>query len=174
MAQLLPRRVFVTVGSTRFDALVHAVLTPQVIDVLKAKKFQELVVQCGESDLSGKMKPLEDGEVRKGEVHGIMLEMYKFKPSLEEEYDRASLIIGHGGSGTILSALNRRKPMLVVPNPTLADDHQQELANIIAKNKQNVAQQEQQQQRAPQQPTDAPAGQRFASIMDETMGFAPR
>lgn len=207
MAQILPRRVFVTVGSTRFDALVHAVLSPQVIEVLTKKLFGELVIQCGESDLSGlegsgMMAGLEDEEMRTGELHGIKYVLYKFKPSLEEEYDRASLIIGHGGSGTILSALSRRKPLLVVPNPTLAENHQQEVADMIAKNKQNVAvcqvkdlskvlqhlqdprealqrqqmlqqQQRQQQQQQGSQST-GPPGQRFASIMDETMGFTPR
>ena len=140
--------------------------------------------------------------MRTGELHGIKYVLYKFKPSLEEEYDRASLIIGHGGSGTILSALSRRKPLLVVPNPTLAENHQQEVADMIAKNKQNVAvcqvkdlskvlqhlqdprealqrqqmlqqQQRQQQQQQGSQST-GPPGQRFASIMDETMGFTPR
>jgi Glycosyltransferase family 28 C-terminal domain len=101
MSQILPRRVFVTVGSTRFDALVQAVLTPQVIEMLKSKMFSELVIQCGESELGGiaggSLKPLGEGETRKAEVLGLQVELFKFKPSLEEDYDRASLIIGHGG-----------------------------------------------------------------------------
>lgn len=36
------------------------------------------------------------------------------------------------GSGTILDVLRLQKPLIVVPNPTLLDDHQQELASALA------------------------------------------
>ena len=36
------------------------------------------------------------------------------------------------GSGTILDVLRRRKPLLVIPNPTLLDNHQAELSDSLA------------------------------------------
>ena len=35
------------------------------------------------------------------------------------------------GSGTILDVLRMPKPMIVVPNPTLLDNHQEELAATL-------------------------------------------
>jgi UDP-N-acetylglucosamine transferase subunit ALG13 len=35
------------------------------------------------------------------------------------------------GSGTILDVLRMPKPMIVVPNPTLLDNHQEELASTL-------------------------------------------
>ena len=36
------------------------------------------------------------------------------------------------GSGTILDVLRLHKPLIVVPNPTLLDNHQEELADALA------------------------------------------
>ena len=44
---MAPRRVFVTVGTTRFDALVEAVLAPEVLDSLEALGYGALTVQYG-------------------------------------------------------------------------------------------------------------------------------
>jgi beta-1,4-N-acetylglucosaminyltransferase len=38
------------------------------------------------------------------------------------------LVLTASGSGTILDVLRIGKPLIVVPNPTLLDDHQTELA----------------------------------------------
>jgi beta-1,4-N-acetylglucosaminyltransferase len=35
------------------------------------------------------------------------------------------------GTGTILAAMRLGVPLIVVPNPDLADDHQQELAQVL-------------------------------------------
>ncbi|KAI2821668.1 hypothetical protein CBS147343_1916 [Aspergillus niger] len=41
------------------------------------------------------------------------------------------LIISHAGSGSILGALRLGVPLVVVPNPTLKDNHQEELAREL-------------------------------------------
>jgi beta-1,4-N-acetylglucosaminyltransferase len=82
------------------------------------------------------------------EKDGISIEIWKFKPSLQEEYERADLVISHAGmphsisvylrwgrytgSGTILDVLRLGKPMIVIPNMTLLDNHQEELASMLA------------------------------------------
>ena len=47
--------VFVTVGSTRFDALVQRVLSEPVLDVLRAKGYRTLDVQCGDSEFDASL-----------------------------------------------------------------------------------------------------------------------
>jgi len=124
-------RVFVTVGSTRFDPLVQHVLRDPVLGALRSKGYFTLVVQCGNSQFD--TSPFEqsgDSWARNAEGD---IEVWRFKPSLDEEYRKADLIISHAGSGTILDVLRLGKPLIVVPNETLLDNHQQELSSALEK-----------------------------------------
>lgn len=133
---------FVTVGSTKFDALIHQILSQPVLEALASKGYKTLVVQCGNSQL-----PNEDETEYTS--HGVSINLWRFKTSLQEEYEKADLVISHAGqlhcacccnwgliciagSGTILNVLRMRKPLIVVPNTTLLDDHQQELAEALS------------------------------------------
>ncbi|RDB24185.1 tRNA (carboxymethyluridine(34)-5-O)-methyltransferase [Hypsizygus marmoreus] len=121
--------VFVTVGSTRFDSLVQAVLSLPVLSSLRLRGYTELVVQCGNSAFE-LASSISQGENLIVEREGITVELWKFKPSLDKEYERADLVISHAGSGTILDVLRLGKPLIVVPNPTLLDNHQEELSSL--------------------------------------------
>ncbi|KAI9571296.1 glycosyltransferase family 1 protein [Boletus coccyginus] len=119
--------VFVAVGSTKFDALVQAAISGPVLTALHAKGFVRVVLQRGNSDLD-----LDCGAstrdslmIRKAEMD---IETWRFKPSIQNEIERADLVISHAGSGTVLDVLRSGKPLIVVPNPTLIDNHQEELA----------------------------------------------
>ena len=96
-------RVFVTVGSTRFDALVQQALSAPVIDVLRTRGYSTLVVQCGNSDFDRAQYVQEQGSdtdacwVRQLEGVG-RIEIWKFRPSLRDEYERADLVISHAGA----------------------------------------------------------------------------
>ena len=41
--------------------------------------------------------------------------------------------LGHEGSGSVLDALRLAVPLVVVPNPSLLDNHQEELAEEMAR-----------------------------------------
>lgn len=82
-------QVFVTVGSTKFDALVHQILSKPTLEALSSKGYKKLVVQCGNSQL-----PTHDAEFVSS---GVEISVWKFKPSLQEEYVKADLIISHAG-----------------------------------------------------------------------------
>jgi len=119
--------VFVTVGSTKFDALLQAAISEPVLTALHTKGFVRVVLQRGNSvlDLDCGASTRDSLTIRKG---GLDIETWKFKPSIQDEIERADLVISHAGSGTILDVLRSGKPLIVVPNPTLMDNHQEELA----------------------------------------------
>ena len=52
--------VFVSVGTTRFDELILAVLTPEVQKKLKEKGYDRFVIQYGHSEIPWKI--LEKGQ----------------------------------------------------------------------------------------------------------------
>ncbi|KAK0459599.1 glycosyl transferase [Desarmillaria tabescens] len=122
--------VFVTVGSTRFDALVQAALSDHVLTALSKAGYTTAVIQCGNSDFAH-AHSIQNGGTLNTQQQNVTVEMYKFKPSLESDYERADLVISHAGSGTILDVLRLGKPLIVVPNPTLLDNHQEELATAL-------------------------------------------
>lgn len=61
----------------------------------------------------------------------MQLEYYRFKDSIAEDIQRADLIISHAGAGSCLEALSAKKPLLVVINEDLMDNHQLELAQQL-------------------------------------------
>jgi beta-1,4-N-acetylglucosaminyltransferase len=104
------RVVFVTVGSTRFDALISCVLTEDVVTYLRVNGFERMVVQTGNSVMptDGQLNKDKDGNFR-GQLFGLELEAWDFKPSLRQEYQRAALVIGHAGEKAFLE-LKKRPP----------------------------------------------------------------
>ncbi|KAJ1627334.1 glycosyltransferase family 28 C-terminal domain-containing protein [Pavlovales sp. CCMP2436] len=113
--------VFVTVGTTQFDALVGALVTPPLLAALGRMGFHRLRIQHG--------RGMPPGDAPAG--CGVRVEAYAFKLSLAADMDEADLVISHAGSGSILEALGRRKPLLVVVNEALMDNHQAELADEL-------------------------------------------
>lgn len=122
----LKRMVFVTVGTTCFDALVRAVDTEQVKQKLYARGYTHLLIQMGR----GTYNPTEyHGE------DGLVVEYFSFSSSIADHLKSASLVISHAGSGSIFETLRLGKPLIVVVNEDLMDNHQIELAEELAERK---------------------------------------
>ena len=62
----------------------------------------------------------------------VFYEVYRFKPSLAADFESSSLVVSHAGAGSVFEALRAKKPLLVVVNPILADNHQTELADALS------------------------------------------
>ncbi|KAF8212373.1 glycosyltransferase family 1 protein [Mycena galopus ATCC 62051] len=118
---------FVTVGTFHFDALVQGVLDKRVLGALRERGYTHLVVQCGNSAFEH-AAAVAGGDIVHIDRDGVRVELWKSKPSLDHDFRRADLVIGHAGAGTILEVLRLGKPLIVVPNPTLLHNHQAELA----------------------------------------------
>ena len=51
---------------------------------------------------------------------------FRFRKSIDRLVDKSSLVISHGGTGTILQLMSIRKPFIAVANPCAKDNHQHE------------------------------------------------
>ncbi len=101
--------IFVTVGSTDFDPLIEK------MDELAPQLGGELVMQIG----LGRYTPQN-------------ARYFRFAPSLDPYLAQAELIVGHGGLGTIVEALEQGKKLVCVVNPTTYDRHQEHLLRLFA------------------------------------------
>jgi len=87
---------FVTIGSTRFDALITSVFAEPFLSALLRKGYTNLIVQCGNSDFE-QSSLIKNGETRSLSKAGVEIEFWKFRPSLEDIFQKADLVIGHSG-----------------------------------------------------------------------------
>ncbi|DBA82943.1 TPA: hypothetical protein ACH3X1_006726 [Trebouxia sp. C0004] len=127
----MPGTVFVTVGTTKFDALIQAVDTIEVAEALVKQGYTALVIQKGAGRHQVQtLVPL--GTQHHQHSNGLQVQVFEFAPSLADYMKQADLIISHAGSGSIFEALRLGKPLVAVPNAILMDNHQAELADHLA------------------------------------------
>jgi UDP-N-acetylglucosamine transferase subunit ALG13 len=104
--------IFVTVGNGEFDSLVKEV--DKLKDLNKIK--EEVTIQIGH----GNYKPKH-------------CQWFTFQPSLEKYYQKANLIISHGGPGIVFEVLRKNKPLITIPNRNRTDPkHQVEYLKAMA------------------------------------------
>ncbi|XP_051276643.1 UDP-N-acetylglucosamine transferase subunit ALG13 homolog [Dicentrarchus labrax] len=115
------KTVFVTVGTTSFDELIERITSSDTVQALKARGYERLVLQVGR----GSLLPAADS------CPNIRLEAFRFKDSIAADIRQADLVVSHAGAGSCLEALSAGKPLLVVVNDKLMDNHQLELARAL-------------------------------------------
>ena len=103
--------LFITVGSTDFDALVQA-----VDELMPSLAGYSGIVQIGHGDYIPRNLP-----------------WFRFDSSLSAYYEHASLVIAHGGLATTMEVLRRQVPLVSVSNPDRYDNHQDDLLEIMAR-----------------------------------------
>ncbi|KAH8821066.1 glycosyltransferase family 1 protein [Xylogone sp. PMI_703] len=135
----LERECFVTVGATAgFPQLIQAILTEESLQALKEAGYTRLTLQCGPSlSYFQETKPTGD------KTFGLNINAFDFnKKGLGQEMrslqakegkNAEGLVISHAGTGTILDTLRLGLPLIVVPNASLLDNHQEELAVELAR-----------------------------------------
>ncbi|XP_017878832.1 UDP-N-acetylglucosamine transferase subunit ALG13 homolog [Ceratina calcarata] len=121
---MIKKKIFVTVGTTKFDELIEKLLSREVLEALSMKGYNELVLQIGKTSL------IPDCSPRYG---FISIEYFNLSPDIIKYMQSADLIISHAGAGSILDALDNRKNLIVVANENLMDNHQMELGEQLFK-----------------------------------------
>ncbi|XP_001603451.1 UDP-N-acetylglucosamine transferase subunit ALG13 homolog [Nasonia vitripennis] len=163
------KRIFVTVGTTKFDELIKTVTNNDVLKELNDKGYNELVLQIGKTDIEPDCTP-RCGFSR--------IEAFKLSPSLHEAMESADLIISHAGAGSCLEALELAKPLIVVTNDLLMNNHQLELAEQLYKNGhlyysncKNLAGLIKSMDLSKLKPFQGDNSKEIANVIDEIMGF---
>ena len=145
---------FVTTGATAtFPALLEAVLHPSFLIALKAQGYTDLLLQYGKGGAAILDRNLpQNPSTRKRDFQGVRVAGFDFRADgLSKEFLAAKgtrtkpgeelqsrgtakegVVISHAGSGSILEGLRISVPMIVVPNSSLLDNHQTELADELA------------------------------------------
>lgn len=127
------RTVFVTVGTTKFEKLIEAIDTVEVLSELKNSNVTHINCQIGHGQYEPFMK-CGRGPMYEEVINGLTLSFFRHKPSISLDLEQADIIIGHAGVGTIIEAVRANKPVLVVVNADLMDNHQLEVAEAMSNN----------------------------------------
>ncbi|XP_051486576.1 putative bifunctional UDP-N-acetylglucosamine transferase and deubiquitinase ALG13 [Apus apus] len=161
--------VFVTVGTTSFDDLVATVCSPAALQVLRSRGYEKLVLQVGRGAL----------EPAAGSGRAVALEAFRFKDSLAEDLRRADLVISHAGAGSCLETLEEGKPLVVVINEKLMNNHQLELAkqlhrdgHVLYCNCSTLVETLQMMDLSTLKPFPAGQPEKFASFLDKVVGLS--
>lgn len=102
--------LFVTVGSTDFDALVA-----KVDELLPTLPNKTGIMQIG----GGRYEPRN-------------LPYFRYAPSLDSYYQQATLVVAHGGLAVTMEVLAHGVPLVSVSNGDRYDQHQEELLAQMA------------------------------------------
>jgi len=102
--------IFVTVGTTYFDELVR-----QVDHLVGTGLIQQDVV----------------AQIGRGVYVPKHIEWVRYLDDLHPYYERADLIICHGGVGTVFELMLLEKPFIAVANRALPGDHQTDLLRAL-------------------------------------------
>ncbi|RHZ48963.1 N-acetylglucosaminyldiphosphodolichol N-acetylglucosaminyltransferase catalytic subunit ALG13 [Aspergillus thermomutatus] len=143
-SKLAVKVCFVTVGATAsFEELVRAALDPSFVTALEKDGYSHLMVQYGKNAAiyQNFLKQYPPGRRpwHRIDVGGFAFREHGLKGELAlaqadiSKGRSGGLVISHAGSGTILEALRMGIPLIVVPNPSLQDNHQEELARQLQK-----------------------------------------
>jgi len=122
MATSVFKNIFITVGTTEFDELIERIDNAAFVDLLMSCSCQRLTIQIGRGLIEPSQLP------GLCQARGIFYVCFRFKPNLSVDMESSDLIISHCGAGSILEALSLKKPLIVVVNETLQENHQSELA----------------------------------------------
>ncbi|XP_071788510.1 UDP-N-acetylglucosamine transferase subunit ALG13-like [Asterias amurensis] len=115
---MVEKIVFVTVGTTSFDPLIEVVSSRQLCKQFKSLGYTKVLLQIGRGTFEPEpiLQP------------GFTLEYYRYKDTIADDIQNASLVISHAGAGNVLESLGAGKRLLVVINELLMGNHQFELA----------------------------------------------
>lgn len=102
--------IFVTVGTEMFDELVKK------MDEIAAELREKVAIQIG-----------------KGRYEPKNCKYFRFVSEMNLYYEKADLIVTHGGAGTIFELLAKNKKIIGISNPEKPGEHQEDVLKALSK-----------------------------------------
>jgi hypothetical protein len=91
-------RLFVTVGTTNFDALIEAIHSPTVISLLKKEySVHSITVQLGHGTSPGAALSTGSCDDASYSIAGVQFTAFRLKPSISPYITSANIVISHAG-----------------------------------------------------------------------------
>ncbi|KAJ6638249.1 UDP-N-acetylglucosamine transferase subunit ALG13 like [Pseudolycoriella hygida] len=112
------------VGTTQFDALIETILSEEIVQLFHKFKCKKIILQIGQGKI--------DDQAIERLSKEFDVEVYALKPTILPDVKSADLVISHAGAGSCIEVLNAGKPLVVVVNENLMDNHQLELAQKLS------------------------------------------
>lgn len=119
--------VLVTVGSTHFDPLVNSLTTEHALASLHAAGVSLITIQFGRGQPNLPQPLTNESSARSPTV-----DSFAYSASLAPKLASADIVVTHCGAGSVFEALSMSRHVVAVPNRSLMDDHQTELAEALA------------------------------------------
>ncbi|CAN8062813.1 unnamed protein product [Agarophyton chilense] len=113
--------LLVTVGSTQFPALTDFIALPSTLAELHELGISHVTLQ------HGSYTPTLPAPGERPPV----LQPLRYHPQLCNLLRKADVVVSHAGAGTVLEAVDARRPLVVVVNDALMHNHQTELAEAM-------------------------------------------
>ena len=139
------KTIFVTVGTTLFDPLIENVTSPTFLNKITQYGFDCIVIQYGKGQTPKLAKDCDEESSVGGAYSGeyttttaqkslVQWEVYRFKPSLENDMSNADLIISHAGAGSVMEGLEhcRTRNSKIQPSTTNNDDDDDNKNNNVS------------------------------------------
>lgn len=117
----MERILLITVGTTSFPDLINQIGSKSFLQACEEVNITKMIVQHGRG-----------AKLQNTTNKNIIIEQLEFTDDLRTLMQSADLVLGHAGAGTILDALGLDKPLIVIANNTLMNNHQEELAEELA------------------------------------------
>uniref|UniRef100_A0A5S6R320 UDP-N-acetylglucosamine transferase subunit ALG13 n=1 Tax=Trichuris muris TaxID=70415 RepID=A0A5S6R320_TRIMR len=105
------------------EAAVASLEQDSCFAALRSKGVKHLILQIGKGSYEPTALDLEPF---------ASVDIFRYKDSLSSCFEQADWVISHAGAGSCLEALELGKPLLIVVNETLLDNHQTELARQLS------------------------------------------
>ncbi|XP_066245113.1 UDP-N-acetylglucosamine transferase subunit ALG13 [Euwallacea similis] len=135
----LKKKLFLTVGTTKFPKLVNTITQADTLQVLSHLGYNNIQIQTGrdfhkphiDPQIEATITQTNSSTVVKLTDFDLVIKYDQYFEDFEEQIKKADLVISHAGAGSCLDILKLGKPLIVVVNEDLMDNHQIELATQL-------------------------------------------